>query len=135
MRVVIDTNVWLVIIPDYSKYAVVYDLIKNDKIALILTNDIFLEYEELMNVRYPTTSVDEELQRLFKLPKTELHTPKYFWNLITVDPDDNKFVDCAITANADFIITNDKHFDVLKTIDFPIVNTLTLQEFLLNFHN
>ncbi len=54
----------------------------------------------------------------------------YFnWNFITEDPDDNKFVDCAISANADFIITEDKHFRILKEIKFPSVTVLSAKEF------
>jgi predicted nucleic acid-binding protein len=53
----------------------------------------------------------------------------YNLNLITADTDDNKFVDCAFAANADYIITNDSHFNVLKTIDFPSIPTLRLEEF------
>lgn len=41
----------------------------------------------------------------------------------------DKFVDCAITAGADFIVTEDSHFDHLKQIQFPQLNILTLDEF------
>ncbi len=51
------------------------------------------------------------------------------FNLIEKDSTDNKFVDCAISADADCIISNDKHFQILKTITFPKVNVLTLNEF------
>ena len=54
---------------------------------------------------------------------------QFRFNLITRDPDDNKFVDCAIVANAEFIVTNDAHFTVLKTIPFPHVRTRTIEEF------
>ena len=43
-------------------------------------------------------------------------------NLIQSDSDDNKFVDCCITANAQYIVSNDRHFDILKHIEFPHVN-------------
>jgi len=33
---------------------------------------------------------------------------------ITHDPDDNKFADCAIAAEADFILTEDRHFQELN---------------------
>lgn len=56
--------------------------------------------------------------------------PYYKWELITRDPDDNKFVDCAISANARFIVTEDKHFDVLKTIDFPKIDVIGIDDFL-----
>ena len=48
---------------------------------------------------------------------------------ITADPDDNKFVDCAVSANAKYIISNDRHFKALDDIDFPKVNILTIHEF------
>ena len=61
---------------------------------------------------------------------TEMITPFYNFNLIEVDPDDNKFVDCAIAANAKCIVTNDHHYDVLKTIPFPKVDVVRLVEFM-----
>lgn len=55
--------------------------------------------------------------------------PQWRFNLIKADPDDNKFVDCAICGNAEYIVSNDKHYAILNTIDFPIVNLLEIQEF------
>ena len=49
--------------------------------------------------------------------------------LITEDPDDNKFVDCAIAADAELIVTNDKHFDVLRTVSWPKLTIIKLNEF------
>ena len=56
-------------------------------------------------------------------------TPYFHFGLITADADDNKFVDCAISANARYIVTNDHHYKVLKTIDFPKVEIISLQDF------
>ena len=53
----------------------------------------------------------------------------YRWNLISKDPDDNKFVDCAIFGNADFIVSDDKHFKELENVDFPKVLVVRLDEF------
>lgn len=49
--------------------------------------------------------------------------------LITKDPDDNKFVDCAIFANADFIVSDDKHFNELGSVEFPKVLVVRLDDF------
>lgn len=49
--------------------------------------------------------------------------------MITADPDDNKFVDCAICGNAELLVTNDAHFGVLRTIEFPKVEIIRLQEY------
>ena len=61
-------------------------------------------------------------------------TPYYHFNLISADPDDNKFVDCAIQANAHYIVTNDHHYDVLRHIEFPKVGLIKLMDFLLMIH-
>ena len=53
----------------------------------------------------------------------------YRWNLITKDPDDNKFVDCAFFANADFIVSDDKHFNELGSVEFPKVLVVRLDDF------
>ena len=43
--------------------------------------------------------------------------------------DDNKFVDCAIASNAHYLATNDKHFNILKGIEFPKVQVINVNEF------
>lgn len=49
--------------------------------------------------------------------------------LIQSDVDDNKFVDCAIVANASYIVSQDHHFDILKNIDFPKVELIDIDTF------
>ena len=63
---------------------------------------------------------------LDNVKKSETH---FYLNLITVDPDDNKFSDCAFAANAHYLVTNDKHFNVLKSISFPRIHVITLEQF------
>ena len=52
--------------------------------------------------------------------------PTYRFNLIKADPDDNKFVDCAVIAGATYIVSNDRHFRELQEYDFPKVNVWAL---------
>lgn len=54
----------------------------------------------------------------------------YKFELIKSDPSDNKFVDCAIKAQAKYIVTNDHHFDILKEITFPRVDIMDIDGFL-----
>ena len=56
--------------------------------------------------------------------------PHFRFQLITADPDVNKFVDCAIAANAKYIVTEDHHFDVLKDIPFPHIEVISIEQFL-----
>ncbi len=46
-------------------------------------------------------------------------------NLITNDSDDNKYTDCAVTANATYVVSDDADFRVLKRTPFPSLNLLT----------
>ena len=70
------------------------------------------------------------IEAISNAPNVERVTPAYHFNLITADPDDNKFVDCAITAGATYIVSNDRHFNELQRYDFPKVDVRTLAEFL-----
>ncbi len=54
----------------------------------------------------------------------------YHLHLITTDPDDDKFVDCAFKANARYIVTQDHHYDILKQIPFPFIDIINIDEFI-----
>ena len=43
--------------------------------------------------------------------------------------DNNKFVDLTVSANADHLLTHDKDFNVLKTLEFPKVSVVSLEAF------
>lgn len=55
----------------------------------------------------------------------------YYWNLIKADPDDNKFTDAFLNGQADYLVSNDAHFNVLKEVEFPKINVITADELLL----
>ncbi len=67
------------------------------------------------------------LLNLGNLDKVEVY---FEWKLINQDPDDNKYIDAAIVGAADLIVSNDQHFQILKSIDFPKVNVVGIEEFL-----
>ena len=60
----------------------------------------------------------------------QLVDPHFRMGIITTDPDDNKFVDCAFAAGADFLVSEDSHFRVLHDTPFPQLNLVTLDEFM-----
>ena len=74
-----------------------------------------LEYEEILGRKYSVTTANNFIAAL-QLLQTVHFTHVYFrWQLLR-DADDNKFADCAIAANADYIVTNDKDFNILNEI-------------------
>jgi len=130
MKVVLDTNILLVSIAKKSPYRIIFDSLLNNKFDLIISNDILSEYTEIIaqktNVMV-ATNVSEMLLALSNVQKQDVF---YKWNLIEADMDDNKFVDCAIAGNADYLISNDKHFNCLKTIEFPKLSLLNIDGFM-----
>jgi len=127
--VVVDTNVLLVSISSRSKYYWLYRLILDKKIAIAYTNEILAEYEEQLAAHWHPDVAVNAIRSLTELSTALPTTIYYKLGLIKADHDDNKFVDCAFAANADFIVTNDSHFNILKEVDFPSIPTLRIDEF------
>jgi uncharacterized protein len=129
MKVVLDTNVLLVSFSTKSSYRWVFDAFLNEEITLCVTTDILVEYEEIIGRHMGEKIANTLMQIIENAPNVEYVTRYFKWNLISQDPDDNKFVDCAVSSNANYLITNDKHFEILKKINFPKVNLLKVEEF------
>lgn len=133
LRLVIDTNVFLVSIAKNFRYRWLYDALLNTLYQLLVTTEILLEYEEKFIGNYGVQFSHNRFSEITFNKNIELITPFFHWNLIYNDPDDNKFVDCAIAGTADYLITNDTDFNVLKQVSFPKITVLSLYEFELLF--
>jgi uncharacterized protein len=129
LRIVLDTNILLVGLMPHHEHFWVFEGLENAKFTLILSNEILEEYAEKITERYDKVIAEAILENIVDLKNTEKIEPSYRFLLIKDDPDDDKFVDCAIAGNADYIITHDKHYNVLKDIPFPKVETLKIDEF------
>ena len=131
MKVVLDTNCILQIVFPKAIYKEVWDALKARKYTICVSNEILLEYREILERRFHDSLFAEAVvDAILSMPNVERVIPAYRFNLITTDPDDNKFVDCAITAGATYIVSNDHHFAELELYDFPKVDVRTLSEFL-----
>jgi putative PIN family toxin of toxin-antitoxin system len=129
MKIVLDTNCLLVALPKQSAYYWLWEAFRNQRFTLCYTTEILQEYTEILSQFYSPSFAESAINEILNAENTEQVTVYYKWQLINVDPDDNKFVDCAISVGAKYIVTNDNHFKVLETIDFPKVFTLTILEF------
>jgi len=92
-----------------------------------VTTEILNEYAEIIGQRWHPDVAGDVLRTLLELSNVLQVTPFFHPNLIIDDADDNKFVDCAFAADADYLISNGRHFTVLKTYDFPVITVLTIQ--------
>ena len=130
MKVVIDSNIFVMCLNPLSSYNRVFTELVKGSYTLVLSTDISFEYIEIFHQKFQNVKADLITKLFSESPYVTDIDVHYKWRLITTDPDDDKFVDCAVAANADHLVTNDKHFNILKQIDFPKVDCITINEFM-----
>lgn len=131
MRIVLDTNCLLMAISNRNRFHRVWQAFVNGEYTLCVTNEIIEEYVEVIGRNISERAAEAVVYIIMTRSNVQHIDPHFRFGLITADPDDNKFVDCAIAANAKYIVSQDRHFDVLKTIPFPKVDVLSIEEFLM----
>lgn len=130
MKIVLDTNVLLSSLPRTSKYRPIFDALLKNKFQLIISHDILQEYIEIIEQKTTPEIAKNVGELLVNLKNVNQIKVYYKWLLIQDDFDDNKFIDCAIAGNVKFVVSNDKHFNVLKRIPFPFVEVIKADQFL-----
>ncbi|MDR0294583.1 MAG: putative toxin-antitoxin system toxin component, PIN family [Prevotellaceae bacterium] len=127
--IVLDTNCLLASIGKSSKFHSVWTAFLNEEFRLCVSSEIMTEYEEILARKTSPAFAEMVVYIILNSENVVFVNPYYKFGLIVADPDDNKFVDCAIVANADYIVSQDTHFDILKTISFPKVNVIRIEKF------
>ena len=130
MTVVLDSNVLLVAVGKRSAYRGIWQAFVEGKYQIVLSEAIIFEYIEILQQRGAIGVWDFVMDIFMESPGIIYQQVYYSWNLIYNDPDDNKFVDAAIAANAEYIVTDDAHFNMIKSLKFPRVKIVTAREFL-----
>lgn len=129
LKVVIDTNCWVQSLPKRSSTHWLYQSVVQGKIEIVVSTEILMEYAEILGRFYTPEVADLFLKLLTNLPNLHRNMIDFKWNLIIQDPDDNKFVDCALNSSADLIVTEDKHFHVLSSVPFPTMQVENIASF------
>ena len=84
------------------------------KYLLCVSNEVVLEYEEILTRKVGSLVANNIINAILASSNTIFINPQKRYQLIKADPDDNKFVDCAISANAKYIVSQDHHYDVIR---------------------
>ncbi len=131
IRVVIDTNV-LVSSLWGGKPRRVIDLWDQGDILVVASEQVLNEYLSVL-ARFDLTEEDiDDITILFSNPsKTSIVQPKARIHVIKKDPADNKFLECAVEGEADFIVSGDKH--LLELARYKSVRLVSPSEFLSSF--
>ena len=130
MKVVLDKNVLLISLPKRSPYHKIIRAFNNRRYDLLITTPIFLEYEEILSRKANPFIADIVLGAFLEAPNVIAVTDYYYWELIHSDHDDNKFTDAFLNGQADYLVTNDAHFNVVRNNGFPPINVISADEFL-----
>jgi len=128
MKIVLDTNVFISGIFFSRPPSQILRAWKNKRLQIILSQDILIEYQrvaESLTLKYPSIDI---------LPIIELVTvhgqfvdTKNIDITVCEDPDDNKFIECAIASDTKIIVSGDKH--LLKVKGFKGIKVHKPREF------
>lgn len=130
MKIVLDTNVIVNSFLKKSKNYWIWQALESQQLTLCVTTDILLEYEEIITQRYEDEILASSVLDALQVMPNLIHVRKnIFFRLIPQDQDDEKFADCAIAVSADYLVTNDHHFNPLKKLPFPVLKIVNEDEF------
>lgn len=128
MRLVLDTNSLIQCVSRRSRYHDLWLSFIDGRNQLCVTTEILNEYVEILQRETTENFASILLEVILNNPNTLFINVFYKFNLIIADPDDNKFIDCAIAAQAKYIVTEDHHYDVLRDLEFPKVDIIGLDD-------
>lgn len=122
MIVCIDTNTVVQATAATHPYHTILNAWVAGQFTWAVSNSILAEYEEI-HQRMGRRQRWLKFVTLLELARqtegnVRFVSPSFQFHVIAADPDDNKFADCAITADADFIITDDAHFAPLANAGY-----------------
>ena len=128
--IVLDTNCLLQALPSKSPYHKIWTDVLDGKISLCVNTDILEEYEEVISRKSTSEIARNIVEAIANLSTTTFQNTYVHFELLPADSDDNKFVDCAVASDAEYIVTNDKHFNPLREIPWPKVEIIKITEFI-----
>lgn len=129
MRVVIDTNVFVsgVLVEAGNPSLVIRSWKSGRKYQLFITEEIIQENLKVMYRLEINVDIVADWDRVIR-KSAVLVVPARRIEVIKDDPSDNKFLECAIEAQADYIVSGDKHLK--KLAEFEGIKIINARKFL-----
>ena len=115
LKVILDTNILISAIVFGGKPRDILKRIISGKLGFAVSKEILDEVDGVLSGKkfnYPSQAVYEIRNAIEGLGDNVV--PEKRIDMIKKDPDDNRILECALTANADFIISGDSHLLELK---------------------
>ncbi|MBW2663299.1 MAG: putative toxin-antitoxin system toxin component, PIN family [Deltaproteobacteria bacterium] len=130
-RIVIDTNIYISAIFWGGKPRSVVDLGRNGQVSIFTSLQIEKEINKKLKTKFGLS--DEEVAQILFDFSTFTLPIKVSQKITVIDdePDDDKFIECAVASRAGFIISGDKHLLNLK--EYKGIKIMKAADFLLLF--
>ena len=128
MRILLDSNIILVSISSRSPYHWVIEKLIQNEFELAVSTEILLEYVGVIEQKMNRQAAEITLDLPENLTNVVHIEPRFRWPLL-VDEDDEKFSNCYLAGNAQYIVTHDKGFQQLRKFEFPQFQIINLLEF------
>jgi putative PIN family toxin of toxin-antitoxin system len=129
-RVVLDTNILVSALLFTGKLSKIVDLWRQGKVIPLISRETFEELRAVLG--YPKFSLaPDEIQSIIEneiLPFFEVVEIQENVRGVCRDPGDDKFIACAVSASADFLVSGDKDLTDLKR--YKAVKIIRVSEFL-----
>jgi len=130
VRVVLDTNVLLKSIGFKSAFRPIFNALLRGDYTLIISTSILLEYEEVLTERNGEFVTNATLAAILSLDSLVRQRVSFDFRLVEQDPDDDKFVNAYVAGQADYLVTDDRHFRSVLSARFPAVRVVSAEAFM-----
>ncbi|PKN61102.1 MAG: putative toxin-antitoxin system toxin component, PIN family [Deltaproteobacteria bacterium HGW-Deltaproteobacteria-15] len=128
MKVVIDTNVFISGVFFTGPPSKVLEAWRDQRVTVVISPDIFEEYRRVCDVltaQFPSIDIEQILELLAN--NSEIVSPEDLPIPVCEDPDDDKFLSCALKGGASVIISGDKH--LLKVSGYKGLQIISPRKF------
>jgi len=133
VKAVLDSNIWLSGVFWRGKPHEIVKLAESKKIQTFITKEILAEILDVLNkekfrrlMEDPGVQTSELMRTILNI--STLVEAKEKLDVIKEDPTDNKILECAVAASAEYVVTGDKHLLELKK--FGGIRFVKAKEFL-----
>lgn len=131
-KVVLDTNIFISALALFSESAdQIIELARRGEVELYISKPILMEFKRVLTVKfhYSENDANERLASIIRV--ATLVKPKERFSAVQNDESDNRILECAFAAKANFIISGDKHLKNLG--EFKSIKILSPSEFIRDY--
>jgi putative PIN family toxin of toxin-antitoxin system len=129
-RVVLDTNVFVSILKK-GRLRKILDLWLSDRFILVVSDEIVKEIFEVLSrpkFAFSAGEINELGDLIFE--KAIVCNPQNRVQICS-DPSDNKFIECAVAGEADYLVSGDAHLQAL--LKYQEISVISPSDFMAKF--